>query len=56
MLKALLNQDEDFLRPLMRAALQEVLEAEMTAALGAGKAARSGERVGFVAAITGANW
>ncbi len=46
-IKALLREDEDFLRPLMRVALQEVLEAEMTEALGAGKAERSPERVGY---------
>jgi hypothetical protein len=46
-IKALLKEDEDFLRPLMRVALQEVLEAEMTEALGAGKAERSPERLGY---------
>ena len=35
--KALLAGDEEFLRALMRTALQEVLEAEMTEALGAEK-------------------
>src|SRR5256714_778041 len=39
--KAVLAEDEEFLRALVRTALQEVLEAEMTEALGAGK----GERV-----------
>ena len=33
--KALLAADEEFLRALVRTALQEVLEAEMTEALGA---------------------
>ena len=33
--KALLAEDEEFLRALVRTALQEVLEAEMTEALGA---------------------
>jgi putative transposase len=46
-IKALIKEDEDFLRPLMRVALQEVLEAEMTEALGAGKAERSRERLGY---------
>ena len=35
--KALLARDEEFLRVLVRTALQEVLEAEMTEALGAEK-------------------
>ncbi len=38
--KALLAGDEEFLRALVRTALQEVLEAEMTAALGAEKGER----------------
>jgi putative transposase len=46
-IKALLKEDEDFLRLLMRAALQEVLEAEMTEAVGAGKAERTAERLGY---------
>src|SRR5580704_10052123 len=40
--KALLAEDEEFLRALVRTALQEVLEAEMTEALGAEKGYRSG--------------
>jgi transposase-like protein len=35
--KALLREDEEFLRALVRTALQEVLEAEMTEALRAEK-------------------
>ncbi len=35
--KAVLTEDEEFLRALVRTALQEVLEAEMTEALGAEK-------------------
>ena len=35
--KAVVAEDEEFLRALVRAALQEVLEAEMTEALGAEK-------------------
>lgn len=46
-IKALLKEDEDFLRPLMRAALQEVLEAEMSQALGASKGERRAERLGY---------
>src|SRR6266576_820039 len=40
--KALLREDEEFLRALVRTALPEVLEAEMTEALGAEKGERSG--------------
>src|SRR6202022_1654453 len=39
--KALLAEDEEFLRALVRTALQEVLEAEMTDALGAAKGERT---------------
>ena len=39
--KALLAEDEEFLRALVRMALQEVLEAEMTEALGAEKGERA---------------
>lgn len=46
-IKALLREDEDFLQPLMRAALQEVLEAEMSQALGASKGERRAERLGY---------
>src|SRR5690349_16301632 len=45
--KALLAEDEEFLRALVRAALQEVLEAEMTEALGAEKGERSPGRLGY---------
>ena len=45
--KALLAEDEEFLRVLVRAALQEVLEAEMTEALGAEKGERSADRLGY---------
>jgi len=38
--KALLAGDEEFLRALVRTALQEVLEVEMTQALGAEKSER----------------
>ena len=50
--KALLAEDEEFLRTLVRAALQEVLEAEMTEALGAEKGERTSGRQGFGRAIT----
>ena len=45
--KALLAGDEEFVRTLMRAALQEVLEAEMTEAVGAGKGERTPSRLGY---------
>ena len=45
--KALLAGDEEFLRALVRAALQEVLEAEMTEALGAAKGERTAGRLGY---------
>jgi transposase-like protein len=45
--KALLAADEEFLRALVRTALQEVLEAEMTEALGAEKAERTASRLGY---------
>src|SRR6476469_2942752 len=48
--KALLREDEEFLRALVRTALQEVLEAEMTEALGAEKGERAAGRQGYRAA------
>src|SRR5918993_446179 len=45
--KALLSEDRDFLRPLVQAVLQELLEAEMTEALGAAKGERTPERLGY---------
>ena len=36
-IKSLLSADKDFLKPIVRAVLQEVLETEMTEALGAAK-------------------
>jgi putative transposase len=44
--KALLAQDRDFLRPLVQAVVQELLEAEMTEALGAAKGERTPDRLG----------
>ena len=46
-LKALAGGDQDFLRELIRATLQEVLEAEMTDALGAAKSERTLARNGY---------
>jgi putative transposase len=45
--KALLAADPDFLRPLVQAVLQELREAEMTAALAAGKGERTADRLGY---------
>ena len=45
--KAVLAEDEEFLRALVRTALQEVLEAEMTEALGAEKGERTAGRQGY---------
>src|SRR5205807_322419 len=45
--KALVAEDEEFLRALVRTALQEVLEAEMTEALGAEKGERAAGRQGY---------
>jgi putative transposase len=45
-IKALMKEDEDFLRPLVRTVLQEVLEAEMSEALGAEKGERTAGRLG----------
>src|SRR5215472_8710360 len=46
-IKAVLAEDEEFLRALVRMALQEVLEAEMTEALGAEKGERAPGRQGY---------
>jgi transposase-like protein len=45
--KALLSGDDAFIRTVVRAALQEVLEAEMTEAVGAGKGERTPARLGY---------
>ena len=45
--KAILTEDEEFLRALVRTALQEVLEAEMTEAVGAEKGERTAGRQGY---------
>jgi len=45
--KALLAGDDAFIRTVVRAALQEVLEAEMTEAVGAGKGERTPVRLGY---------
>ena len=45
--KELMGDQEDFLRPLVREVIQQVLEAEMEEAVGAGKGERTAERVGY---------
>ena len=45
--KELMSEDADFLKPLMREVVQQVLEAEMDEALGAQKSERTGERIGY---------
>jgi putative transposase len=45
--KALLAADRDFLRPIVEAVLQELLEAEMAEALGAAKGERTPARLGY---------
>src|SRR5499427_4785242 len=45
--KALLAGDEEFLRALVRTALQEVLEVEMAKTLGAEKGERTSGRLGY---------
>lgn len=46
-LKQTLTADGDFLKPLIQMVLQEVLEAEMDEAVGAGKGERSADRKGY---------
>ena len=45
--KQLLASDKEFLKPLIQAAVQETLEAEMTEALSAEKGERSEGRLGY---------
>ena len=52
-LKALVASDPDFVRTLMRTALQEVLEAEMTETVGAAKGERTEDRLGYRAGYYG---
>ena len=46
-LKALVTEDRDWMKSLMKEALQEVLEAEMTEHLGAGPHERQEGRQGY---------
>jgi putative transposase len=45
--KELMSEQEDFLRPMMREVVQQVLEAEMDEAIGAQKSERTNERTGY---------
>jgi putative transposase len=45
--RALVEQDKDLLREMVRAAVQQILEAEMTEVLGAAKGERSAARKGY---------
>jgi len=46
-IKAVLNEQEDFLKPLVERVVQEALEAEMEEALGAAKGERTEGRLGY---------
>jgi putative transposase len=46
-IKTLLEEESDFLRPMVRAVIQEFLEAEMTEAVGAEKGERVEGRVSY---------
>jgi transposase-like protein len=45
--KALLAENRDFVRPVVQAVLQELVEAEMMAALGAEKGEQTAARLGY---------
>jgi putative transposase len=45
--KEIMTEQEDFLLPLIREVLQEVMEAEMDEALGAEKGERTARRLGY---------
>ncbi len=51
-IKDVLASDREFPRPPVQALVQEVLEAEMTAALGAAKGERKGGCLGYPAVIS----
>jgi putative transposase len=46
-IKALLEEESDFLRPMVRTVIQEFLEAEMAEAVGAEKGERVEGRVSY---------
>jgi putative transposase len=45
--QSMLASDKEFIRPVVQAVLQELLEAEMTEVLGAAKGERSPGRLGY---------
>lgn len=47
LVKELLSEDKDFMRPLIQEVVQQVLEAEMDEAVGAEKSERTSQRVGY---------
>jgi len=51
--KEVMESQEDFLRPVVREVIQQVLEAETEEAVGAGKGERTIERVGYRAGYYG---
>src|SRR3712207_4182292 len=51
--KELISEQQDFLRPLIQEVIQQVLEAEMDEALGAGKSERTVNRQGYRAGYYG---
>ena len=46
-IKAMMGEDGDFLRPMVRAVIQEFLEAEMVQAVGAEKGERAEGRLSY---------
>ena len=46
-IKAMMAEDDDFLRPMVRAVIQEFLEAEMVEAVGAEKGERAEGRLSY---------
>jgi putative transposase len=45
--KALISEQQDFLRPLVQQVVQQVLEAEMDEVVGAEKSERTPSRLGY---------
>ena len=55
-IEALVREDRELLKGLAKESLQEVLEAEMTEALGASSGERTADGSGIASAITAAGW
>ena len=55
-IEALVGEDRERLKSLLKESLQEVLEAEMTEAVGAGPGERTADRTGYRSAITAGAW